>query len=97
MGLETPQAWILAIYGMFMYLPITVIGVVWGVSFIKTTTGVSDTVAASVVSTMFLGAAVGSPVFAYFSDIINYYRLKPVVWSTLAKRIKSVNAKIQIS
>ena len=28
---------------------------------------------------------------------INYYRLKPVVWSTLAKRIKSVNAKIQIS
>ena len=27
---------------------------------------------------------------------INYYRLKPVVWSTLAKRIKSVNAKTQI-
>jgi archaellum component FlaC len=27
---------------------------------------------------------------------INYYRLKPVVWSTLAKRIKSVNAKTPI-
>ena len=29
-------------------------------------------------------------------DEINYYRLKPVVWKTLAKRIQSVNAKIQI-
>jgi len=28
--LKTPQAWILAIYGMLMYLPITVIGVAWG-------------------------------------------------------------------
>ena len=30
-------------------------------------------------------------------EAINCYRLKPVVWLTLAKRIKSVNAKILIS
>ena len=28
---------------------------------------------------------------------INYYRLKPVVWQTLAKQIKSVNVRLQIS
>ncbi|HJK85382.1 MAG TPA: MFS transporter [Candidatus Megaira endosymbiont of Stentor roeselii] len=73
--LKTPQAWILAIYGMLMYLPITVIGVAWGVSFIRTTYQVSDISAATIVSTMFFGAAIGSPFFAYFSDIAKNRRL----------------------
>lgn len=73
--LKTPQAWILAIYGMLMYLPITVIGVVWGVSFIRTTYQISDATAATIVSTMFFGAAIGSPFFAYFSDITKNRRL----------------------
>ena len=30
-------------------------------------------------------------------DVINYHPLKQVIWSTLAKLIKSVNTKIQIS
>ena len=34
--------------------------------------------------------------FTSHTATINYYRLKPVVWKTLAKRIQSVNAKIQI-
>lgn len=84
---KTPQAWIMAVYGMLMYLPITVMGVVWGVSFIRTTEGVSDVVAASVVSTMFLGAAIGSPVFAYFSDFIHSRRFPMALGSIITSFI----------
>ena len=85
--LKTPQAWIMAVYGMLMYLPITVIGVVWGVSFVRTTEGVSDVVAASVVSTMFLGAALGSPVFAYLSDFIHSRRFPMALGSLVTSFI----------
>lgn len=80
--IKTPQAWILAIYGMLMYMPITVIGVVWGVSFITSILDVSETIAASVVSTMFLGAAIGSPFFAYFSDLIKNRKL-PMIFGSI--------------
>ena len=79
---KTPQAWILATYGMFMYLPITAIGVVWGVSFVKNIAEVSEVMAASVVSTMFFGAALGSPFFAFFSDYIKNRRL-PMVFGSI--------------
>lgn len=46
-----------------------------GVSFIRTTYQVSDISAATIVSTMFFGAAIGSPFFAYFSDIAKNRRL----------------------
>lgn len=66
-----------------MYLPITIIGVVWGVSFVRNVAEVSDMVAASVVSAMFLGAAIGSPCFAYFSDYIKKRRLPMILGSVV--------------
>ena len=80
--IKTPQAWVLAVYGMLMYLPITVIGVAWGVSFLTSVAEVSEVVAASVVSTMFLGAAIGSPFFAHFSDFIKNRRL-PMIFGSI--------------
>jgi len=85
--LKMPQAWILAIYGMLMYLPITIIGVVWGISFIRNASEVSDGVAASVVSSMFLGAAIGSPCFAYFSDYIKKRRLPMAIGSLVTSLV----------
>jgi len=87
---KTPQAWILAMYGMFMYLPITAIGVVWGVSFVKRTAEVSEVVAASVVSTMFLGAAIGSPCFAFFSDFIKNRRIPMFLGSVITMTVWSI-------
>ncbi len=81
--LKTRQAWLLAVYGMLMYLPITIIGVVWGVSFIRNVAGVSDIISASVVSAMFFGAAIGSPCFAYFSDFIKNRRLPMLIGSII--------------
>ncbi len=84
--IKTPQTWILATYGMLMYLPITAIGVVWGVSFVKSIAGVSEAVAASVVSTLFFGAALGSPFFAYYSDFTKSRRL-PMVLGALVTTV----------
>lgn len=83
---KTPQIWLLAVFGMCMYLPITVIGIAWGVSFVTRTNGVSETIAASVVSTMFVGAAFGSPFFAFLSDTIKS-RKKPMIFGSCATAI----------
>lgn len=90
--IRSKQAWIAAVYGMLMYAPITIIGIAWGVPFIQKAYNISEMLAASVVSTMFLGAAVGSPLAAFISDIIMKNRRVPMflgsfvaamVWATV--------------
>jgi MFS family permease len=71
----TKQAWAVAIYGMLMYAPITILGIAWGVPFIQKYYDISEAVAASVISTMFLGAALGSPVVALISDRLKNRRV----------------------
>ena len=80
--IKSKQAWNLAVYGMLMYLPITTLGVAWGVPFVERLTGVSE-VAASVVSTMFFGAAFGGPVWAFFSDYIKSRRIPMIMGSVV--------------
>lgn len=81
--LRTPQAWITALYGMIMYIPITTIGVVWGVSYVGHAVETSETLAASVVSAMFIGAAIGSPVFAFLSDYLKKRKLPMLIGSVV--------------
>lgn len=89
--IRSKQAWILALYGMLMYAPITVIGIAWGTPFIREYYDISETLAVSIVSTMFLGAALGSPIVAFISDMLKNRRLPMVlggvtsllVWATV--------------
>ena len=76
---KTPQAWATALYGMIMYIPITTIGVVWGVSYVGHAAATSETLAASVVSAMFVGAAIGSPAFAFLSDYLKRRKLPMLI------------------
>ncbi len=76
--IRSKQAWIVALYGMLMYAPITIIGIAWGVSFIAKSYKISETLSASVVSTMFLGAAIGSPAAAFISDVVFKKRRLPM-------------------
>jgi sugar phosphate permease len=66
--LRTPQAWLISLYSMLMYAPIIIMGVAWGVPFILSVYAVDEKVAATVITTMFVGAALGSPCFSMFSD-----------------------------
>jgi sugar phosphate permease len=66
--LKSPQAWLISIYSMLMYTPIIIMGVAWGVPFILSAYEVDEKLAATVITTMFVGAAIGSPFFSMLSD-----------------------------
>lgn len=84
------QAWIVALYGMLMYVPITIIGIAWGVPFLEKYYQISDAMAASVVSVMFLGAALGSPLGAITSDLLKNRRMPMVLGAVMSAIIWSL-------
>ena len=63
-----PQNWLAALYTCLMNTPIGILGVVWGVPYLSTVFGLSNTQAASVTSMIFLGTIFGGPMIGYFSD-----------------------------
>lgn len=65
---KMPQAWLFAIFAMLMYLPLTLIGDLWGVSFLEKRYHLPESQATLPVLCMFVGVAVGSPVFAWLTD-----------------------------
>lgn len=80
--LSKPQAWLISMYGMLMYVPITIMGVAWGVPYILSIYDISEQTAASVITAMFVGAAVGSPLFSIYSDKIKQ-RCRPMIIGAL--------------
>ncbi len=66
--LKTPQTWLIAILGALEYIPITVMGIAWGVPFLRSVYNITESKAATLATTMFIGAAVGGPIFAYTSE-----------------------------
>ena len=93
--IRKPQIWVVAIYGMLMYIPITVIGTAWGVSFVERACNTTETLAASVVSSMFLGAATGSPLFAIASDYFKSRKLPMLFGSVFAAVVWCVIVMIE--
>lgn len=88
--LSKPQAWFISLYGMLMYVPINVLGVAWGVPYLLSAYGITEQAAASVITTMFIGAAIGSPVFTYYSDKIKKRSTPMVVGALLALVVNCV-------
>lgn len=84
--LSSGQAWWLSVYSGFAFAPVMVFGGLWGVSFISEAFGISQNMSAQSVSLIFIGFAVGAPVFGLFSDWIG--RRKVVMfWGTLCALI----------
>lgn len=77
-----PQAWLIALYGTFMYSPIIIYGTSWGMPFINSMPDVGEGTAAWVLTSMVVGAAIGSPIFAYYSDHISQ-RIRPMIMGAL--------------
>ncbi len=72
------QAWILALFTMALYAPLSALGDLWGVSFIKVAYGLNAEMAAVANNMLYLGVVIGSPLIAYFVGVINSYK-KPMV------------------
>ncbi len=80
--LKNPQSWWLSLYSGFAFAPVMVFGGLWGVSYIKDAYTLSQNLAAQAVSLIFIGFAVGAPIFGWFSDWIGS-RIKVMFWGTL--------------
>jgi MFS family permease len=80
--LASSQSWWLSIYSGFAFAPVMVFGGLWGVAFLREAYHLSETIAAQQVSLIFIGFAVGAPLFGYLSDRVG--RRKGVMfWGTL--------------
>lgn len=79
--LKNPQSWWLSIYSGFAFAPVMIFGGLWGVSYLSESFKISQNISAQAVSLIFIGFAVGAPVFGWFSDWLG--RRKVVMfWGT---------------
>lgn len=66
--LKSSQSWLIAIYAGLMYAPTTVLGALWGVSFLISAYDIKRSQAALVISFLFIGWAFGAPLWGWLSD-----------------------------
>jgi len=80
--LKDPQSWWLSAYSGFAFAPVMVFGGLWGVSFIQESFDLSHNMSAQMVSLIFIGFAIGAPVFGWFSDFLKRRRVV-MLWGTV--------------
>ncbi len=66
--LKSKQNWLLTLYGGLAFSPIAVFGGLWGNPFLQQAYHIEKTQAASMVSLVFIGLGIGSPVLGMLSD-----------------------------
>ncbi len=79
---KNPQSWWLSLYSGFAFAPVMVFGGLWGVSFIAEGFELNQNIAAQMVSLIFIGFALGAPLFGWFSDWIGRRRIV-MLWGTI--------------
>jgi MFS family permease len=80
--LRNRQTWWLSIYSGFAFAPIMVFGGLWGVPFLSQAMNLTSHLAAQLTSLIFIGFAVGAPLFGWFSNWIGK-RVVVMFWGTL--------------
>lgn len=76
--LKSRQAWLLSLYSGLAFAPVSVFGGLWGVPFLETAHGYSRTDAASAISIIFVGFAIGAPFLGWLSDWME--KRKPILY-----------------
>lgn len=79
--LKNKQGWWLSIYSGFAFAPVMIFGGLWGVAFTSESFNVNQNIAAQAVSLIFIGFAVGAPVFGWFSDWLGRRKIV-MFWGT---------------
>lgn len=73
--LLNPQMWVNGAIGCLLYLPTTAFAELWGIPYLETAYGYSDSLAALANSTIFLGFTIGGPLVGFFSDKLRNRRI----------------------
>lgn len=68
------QNWLSGIYTSFLNLPITLLGALWGISYLVQACGLDINHAANVISMLFVGMIFGAPFMGWFSNKIKSRR-----------------------
>jgi predicted MFS family arabinose efflux permease len=84
--LKSKQNWVLTLYSGLAFTPVAVFGGLWGNPFFESSYQLSQTQAASLVSCMFIGMAIGSPLIGLLSDRIRK-RVLVMKWGALLSLI----------
>lgn len=69
--LTKPDNWLLLLYSGFTFSPVAVLGGLWGAPFLMTKYNIPATSASLFLSIMFIGHAIGSPIWALLSAQLN--------------------------
>lgn len=72
---RNPQTTMIALYSFFAWMPITVFAALWGIDFISEKYGLSTTQAAEWMAMVWLGVAIGSPFFGWWSEKLGLRRI----------------------
>lgn len=75
---KNPQAWLIASYGGLMYAPTIILGSLWGVTFLASQYQITAIDAGKFISIFFMGWAIGSALFGWFSDYLG--KRRPVLF-----------------
>lgn len=69
---KNPQTWWIALFGFTSWAPITIFAALWGIPFLMTLYHTSASQAASGLSILWLGVALGSPLVGWWSNRIGH-------------------------
>lgn len=72
--LKSKQNWLLTLYNGLAFSPIAIFGGLWGNPFLEQAYQLSKTEAASMISLVFIGLGLGSPLLGMFSDYLGHRR-----------------------
>jgi MFS family permease len=73
-----PQSWIIALYGLLMYVPLAGFADLWGTPFLMTVYQLDPSTASSTVLAMYIGIGFGAPIFPLLCERFKAY--KPAVF-----------------
>ncbi len=76
--LQKRQTWLLAFYGIMMYVPLAGLADAWGVSFLTYVHHMDKQAAALAITALYFGVGLGTPLFAFLSDRFKQFKLSLV-------------------
>jgi len=77
--LRKSQTWLLAFYGIMMYVPLAGFADMWGVPFLTHVHHMDKQAASLSTSFLYLGVGLGTPLFAFFSDHYKQFKFSLLI------------------
>lgn len=82
--IKDKQIWLAGIVGGVCYLPITAIAELWGTPFLMNTFSIENTEASLSTNLIFIGTAIGSPIFALLARFLNSHKIPLQIVSSVS-------------